>query len=82
MPENCFSTFPPGLLTGGDSVKARAFTREAFPRWVQPIGIDCFSFVISSAALGRAMEVTYFVGLPLPSPNAGISSVSSRYFEE
>ena len=82
MPEICFSTFPPGLLTGGDSVKARAFIREAFPRRVEAIGIDCFSFVIPSAALGRAIEVTSFVCLPLPSPNAGISSVSSRSFEE
>ena len=80
-----FSCFCPGLLTGGESVKARAFITEALPRPAALAWAVCsvfFSFGIPKAALGRAIEVMSFVGLPLPCPSAGISSVSSGFFEE
>ena len=76
-----FPDLSPGLLTGGESVKARAFIIEALPR---PGALACevfFSFVIPKAALGRAIEPISFGGLPLPCPKGGISSVSSGFFE-
>ena len=77
----CFSSFSPDLLAEGESDKARAFIRETLSVQSKNPG-NQFSFVILSAALGRAMQVTSFVGLTLPSPNAAISSVLSGSFEE
>lgn len=81
MLDGCLTTFSPGLLIGDEAVKARALTREALPRPLVLQGIGCFSFVIFNAALGRAMQVISFVGLPRPCPNAGITSVSSGFCE-
>lgn len=73
--------FSPGLLTGGESVSARAFITEALPRPVVGAWAVFFSFVIPNAALGRLRELTSLRGFPLPCPTAGISSVSSGIFE-
>ena len=76
------AVFSPGLLTGGESVSARAFITEARPRPVAGAWAVFFSFVIPKAALGRMREPTSLSGLPLPCPTAAISSVSSGFLEE